>query len=136
MLEIVLDGNRAEFAPGEVISGVVRWDPATSPSRLGIALAFRTEGRGTQDSASVAELDLDAQSAGGEAAFRFTAPRAPYTFDGTLISLRWFLLATSRKDNAEFPITLSPWVKIIRLQQVKSPDIHDLLARVKGQQQQ
>ena len=110
MLELALKGDRREYTPGEAIEGVVRWSDEKTPRGLTVSLVYRTEGRGTQDSATVAEESLAPNGGPGEVPFSVKAPEAPYTFDGSLISLRWYVVAASRQETVEATITVSPWL--------------------------
>lgn len=136
MLEITLNNNRREYAPGEHVEGTVRWGSGGVPDGLVVALLYRTEGKGTQDTSHVEEVDVSTASALGEHGFRFKVPEFPYTFDGTLISLRWFVEASTADETVEEPITVSPWVEILRLQAIKEPDPLELLKQAQQQHQQ
>lgn len=136
MLELALKGDRREYAPGEVIEGVVRWSDEKTPRGLTVSLTYRTEGRGTQDSATVTEEGLAPNGGPGEVAFQLRAPQAPYTFDGSLIALRWYVVASSRGETVEAAVTISPWVQTLRLKQITEPSPLERLKRQREQQQQ
>jgi len=137
MLEVRLPQNRHEFAPGEVISGEVAWNaPDGAPGTIELVLLYRTEGRGTQDIKYAAELSLKADAPSGTVDFRLALPEGPYTFDGTLISLRWLIEVSAGDEVHEEAITVSPWVETVKLQAYKEPDSVDILQQMQGQQQQ
>lgn len=138
MLEIMLAGNKKEYAPGETIEGTVRWSrTGEPPAGLVVALMYETEGKGTQDRVHVEELDMRAAAISGEEGFRFKAPASPYTFNGTLISLRWHIEASAdEEDTVTVPIVLSPWVETLRLKQLAEPGPLELLKAMKEQQEQ
>lgn len=136
MLELALKDDRREYTPGEAIEGVVRWSDEKTPRGLTVSLVYRTEGRGTQDSATVAEESLAPNGGPGEVSFRVKAPEAPYTFDGSLISLRWYVVAGARGETVEAAITVSPWVQPLRLKQITEPSPLELLKQQRAQQQQ
>lgn len=137
MLEIMLAGNKTEFAPGEHIEGTVRWGAqGEPPDGLVVALMYQAEGRGTRDTVHLDEVEVATLSLSGEHGFRFLAPESPYTFDGTLISLRWFIEASCSEETVTKPIVVSPWVETVRLKEVKDPDIHGVLAVLKAKADQ
>lgn len=136
MLEIALAGNKAEFAPGEHIEGRVVWSGTEAPEGLVVALMYQTEGRGTRDTNHVEEIDVQASTGAGEQSFRFAVPEGPYTFDGTLISLRWFIEASCEETTETKAIVVSPWVETVRLKEVKEPGVLEALAALKAEQEQ
>ena len=97
---------------------------------------YQTEGRGTQDTVHVEEIDVATSVLSGEHGFRFVTPASPYTFDGTLISLRWFVEASCSEETQTKPIVVSPWVETIRLKELKEPGVLEALAALKSQEQQ
>lgn len=86
---IGLKGNRKAFAPGEEISGAVRWEREASPTAAEVRLCWFTRGKGNEDAAVVETVVFEAPQAGDTREFAFVAPEAPYSFSGTLVSLMW-----------------------------------------------
>lgn len=137
MLEIVLAGNKTEYAPGEHIEGTVRWGANDEPpDGLVVGLLYQTEGRGTQDTVHVDEVEVATLALTGEHNFRFLVPESPYTFDGTLISLRWYVEVSCSDETELKPVVVSPWVETVRLKEVKEPGVLGALAALKAKADQ
>jgi hypothetical protein len=135
-----LDGAAA-FAPGQAIRGVVRWSIARPPERAVLRLCWTTRGRGDAEcgeggAVSIAELPRvvppqDASpyralpteerapvlGAHEVRAFRFTAPRHPVSFEGSLIAVEWrlALLLEPRLGAAEARLVIAPGRAPVRL---------------------
>src|SRR3954447_18636990 len=86
---IGLKGNRRTFAPGEEIAGAVRWERDAAPAAAEVRLCWFTRGQGDEDAAVVETIVFEEAQAGDTREFAFSAPEAPYSFSGTLISLIW-----------------------------------------------
>jgi hypothetical protein len=86
---IGLKGNRRAYAPGEEIAGAVRWERKDAPSSAEVRLCWFTRGKGNEDAAVVETVSLESPRSGDTREFSFSAPEAPYSFSGTLISLIW-----------------------------------------------
>lgn len=127
--------SKLEFAPGESLTGTLRWGSGNPPAGLRLVLGFHTEGKGTTDHVDVDEQSVSAPQRPGEFDFRFALPAAPYTFDGALISLRWHVNAVVGRDRVQAAFTFSPWVETVRLQAVKEAEIPtpEALARLSKQ---
>lgn len=119
MLKLELNGSVKEFAPLSRIEGVCGWSMDKPPKNAVLRLFWYTEGRGTQDVGIVEEMALSAGQLHYEQPFSFTLPAEPYTFSGTLISLRWAIELTvnSGKEVARLDFTLSPWSTELVLKQ-------------------
>jgi hypothetical protein len=110
MLRIALANDRTAFKPGEQIAGIVRWQCESAPERIEITLGWATSGKGTTDWETVATDSIPSPPAHGEHAFRFTAPREPYSFSGKLISLTWSVEAVAEPgdDANEVQVVIAP----------------------------
>lgn len=111
MLILETEGNSTAYTPGSSIRGKCGWRLPAAPREAAIRLFWYTEGRGTQDLGVVGEEILPVQAAVQEQAFNFTLPEGPYSFSGTLISLRWALeLVLDRgREVARVDLLVSPW---------------------------
>jgi len=120
-LRIELEDGRSRFAPGDRIRGIARWRLEEQPEELEIRLFWYTEGKGERDVLVVERVPLGARSREGSEAFAFTAPPAPFSFSGKLISLIWAveLVTLPDGDAGRREITLSRSGEEIR---VGSPD--------------
>ncbi len=88
-LRVDLDGERTVFRPGERIRGTASWRLDEPPEEFELRLFWFTEGKGDQDVGVVETQALGAAGTFGELEFDFTAPEAPLSFSGQLITLIW-----------------------------------------------
>ena len=90
-----IDLDRTVFEPGDVVQGTVRWNTGGSPAEsVLISLLWHTEGKGTEDSETVAQTQVDAPAARGEQRFALQLDTQPWSFSGTLISVQWIVEAS------------------------------------------
>lgn len=113
MLSIETNGNTTEFAPGQTIEGTAGWDRTSPPRDAVLRLFWYTEGRGTQDVGVAAEQAFGNMQPIHREPFRFEVPKAPYSFSGKLVSLRWALelLVDRGKEVERLNLLVTPWVK-------------------------
>lgn len=88
-LDIELAGDLSAFSPGQPIRGTARWRLDIAPEEIQVRLFWYTEGKGDQDVEIVDTVARSSPAAEGELEFSFTAPAAPLSFSGRLISLVW-----------------------------------------------
>jgi len=81
--------SKTEFAPGEMINGNVSWHSSEDVLMAEVRLFWQTRGKGTTDVAVAATETFANPRPTDERAFSFTAPPAPPSFSGQLISLVW-----------------------------------------------
>ena len=107
---IYIDLEQTHLQPGQQFSGKILWALQKAPKAVRLTLGWSTEGRGTNDHKTEAELNWTTEAISGEEAFEFTLPASPYSFDGQLISLNWALQLSVKKGKAEheLPIIVSP----------------------------
>jgi hypothetical protein len=98
----------------------VGWNLENPAKQAAIRLFWYTEGRGTQDVGIAEELELPAGRATCTGTFRFTLPDAPYSFQGSLITLKWAieLVLNKGRDVERLDLIVSPWVEQVRLNKV------------------
>ncbi len=118
-LSIVLNEDKAAFAPREMIRGTIRWSLDVGVRRLELSLFWYTAGKGTRDVGVIETMQFDEPGAVGWKDFSFTLPDGPYSFSGKLISLIWAL-----------ELTCSPGSEIARREIVVSPTGHEILLGV------
>ncbi len=109
-LRIATQQQRKNFRPGEEINGAAGWNLEAKPKSAEVRLFWYTEGKGTRDLEVVATEKLDAPGQNDERPFHFTAPEAPNSFSGKLISVIWAVeLVLEPGGQAErVQITISP----------------------------
>lgn len=93
-LQIVIEGGRTVFRPGESVRGRCEWvlDGSRSPSdALELHLLWFTRGKGDEDIEIVQSQRFASSGRSGHAEFDFALPETPYSFSGKLISLTWAL---------------------------------------------
>ena len=96
---ITLDRDPAQYAPGEAVTGVLRYT-ASKPSKVksvSIAAAWETTGKGnTDDDEEVGRVELQGEAelvGSGEYAFEVLLPHVPVTYHGTLVKIGWEMRA-------------------------------------------
>lgn len=87
--EIILPLNIFEFAPGDVISGTVRWSVGRKPESGVVTLFWYVEQRDGPHIYPVKRLPIPHPAEQGEYGFSFTAPPGPCSYAGTLFSIEW-----------------------------------------------
>lgn len=107
-LNIEIDDLQTAFLPGRPIRGCVRWHADRYPKQAALRLLWFTVGKGTEDVGVAEEVEFHNPDTIGSETFEFTAPHAPWSFSGKLISLIWTLELTVGKECVRRNITLSP----------------------------
>ncbi len=118
-LSIILEQDKAAFAPRETIRGTVRWNLKAGIRRLELLLFWYTAGKGTRDVGVIETTQFDEPGAVGWKDFSFTLPDSPYSFSGKLISLIWAL-----------ELTCSPGSDTVRREIIISPTGQEILLGV------
>jgi hypothetical protein len=110
----------AEYEPGEEIAGAAQWLLDEAPSSVEVRLLWRTSGRGDSDLAVVGTVGFDSPLQDDTRSFTFTAPEAPYSFDGALITLGWALelVALPGKECAHVELVIAPGGRMVVLREV------------------
>lgn len=98
-LKLGLRDNRTQFRPGDEITGAAGWKLDQPPDAVEVRLFWRTEGKGTSDTQVVHTARFDKPSPEDARPFAFTAPNAPYSFSGKLVSLVWALEMVIKPGN-------------------------------------
>lgn len=108
--KLYIDLSKIRYAPGETISGNILWALEEPPPELRLTLGWWTEGRGTKDFKIEDSREWESVAAAGEEAFTLHLRASPYSFSGTLITLKWAieLNAPSQKATAVEAIVVAP----------------------------
>ena len=99
-IDVLFEPGPSEYgvrrvSPGDVLRGTVRITPDTDTrcNHLWLRLVWRTEGRGDEDSARAAELDVFQgqlrTGTAGEFPFEFLLPREPWSYAGHYVTIVW-----------------------------------------------
>jgi hypothetical protein len=117
VIELQVDAERRDVAPGDTVSGRVQWSGRDAPEALEVRLLWYTEGRGDRDVGVARRLRVEALAAIGSHAFRFEAPSGPWSCSGRLVSVRWALEAVAQPggETARCELTLAPGGREIAL---------------------
>jgi len=123
-LTLELTDGRTEFLPGETIEGTARWRLDEPAEGLEIRLFWYTEGKGDRDVGGNEAVVIDSAGTEGRHEFSFSAPAAPHSFSGSLISLIWAveLVVLPSGDAARQELVVSPSSREIRLSPVDEED--------------
>lgn len=98
MISLNLTEGKTAFAPGENLTGIVRWSGEQCPAWLELRLFWYTEGKGTQDLGVATTERFSELAVSGERSFRLPAPAHPPSCSGQLVSIRWALELVSADD--------------------------------------
>ena len=109
-LKILLTNDRAQFRPGETLTGVAGWRLTAAPRSVELRLFWYTRGKGTEDLGLVHRLTFQEPQAEEGRRFEFMLPDQPYSFSGQLISLVWALelIVEPGQQTVRTEFTLSP----------------------------
>ncbi len=123
MIRLGLRENITTFQSGDSIAGAALWEFTQKKKCIEVRLVWFTRGKGTEDGATVATQAFDATQLADTGTFSFTAPEAPYSFDGTLIALVWAveLVAEPGNEFERIEIIIAPGEKEIALPKITQP---------------
>ncbi|MGY8688574.1 MAG: hypothetical protein ACKVHP_12685 [Verrucomicrobiales bacterium] len=110
--QILTHVEQTVFGPGETVGGEVRWSLDQVPKSAKLQLFYYIEGKGTRDVELHAKEKFATPLAQNARPFPFQLPKAPWSFSGKLVSVRWAL---------ELIIDASPKDDVVRLDLVVSP---------------
>lgn len=104
------EGDAPGYAPGTTLTGTVHWQDDGTDHTLMVSLLWYTEGRGTEDVSIIHQVKVDAAAPSGQAPFTLDLPGFPWSFSGTLISLKWAVEASLEPGGAidRTAVTIAP----------------------------
>jgi hypothetical protein len=116
-LKIAVRKQPAEYEPGEEIAGGVQWQLKKPPQSVQVRLLWHTSGRGYQDVGVAATVQFDDPQQDDTRSFKFTAPEAPYSYRGPLITLGWAveLVALPHNESAREELVIAPEGKTVEM---------------------
>jgi hypothetical protein len=122
VLEIRVDGGVGAFAPGDGLSGTLRWVGDAAPEAVELRLLWYTEGRGDRDVGVARTLRIETPTAVGSSSFDFEAPAGPYSCSGRLVSIRWVLEAVTQpgREATRAELVLAPGGREVELRRPHS----------------
>jgi len=113
-LELNFNDQSSDIRPGGVLKGEVSWrvEKLAKLSRkeraVEVALGWETSGKGTQDAEQVVVQKIRVEGkVSGVADFELNLPREPWSFEGRLISLKWYVQASLENVVALEDVVLS-----------------------------
>lgn len=110
-LNIELKEKKVAYWPGEAIEGEVCFDHDPAPPALVVRLSWRTDAQGSQsEPVSAVEQRIENPAAGhAHHPFSLKAPDAPWSFAGSLFSIRWFVRVEDGEGHSgEAEVVISP----------------------------
>ena len=121
VLELQTAEGDTWFTPGSTVSCTASWHLESDTERLELRLFWYTEGKGTQDVMVVARRIVENPESSGHRSFEFRLPVGPYSFSGTLITLRWALelVALPGGETARLDLVMSPTPVEISIQALR-----------------
>lgn len=100
---------QAGLRPGGTLEGEATWTLSEPAPSLRLKLAWTTEGQGADPEPVVVETQtIEQPETEGRRPYSFKLPDAPWSFEGTLFSLRWYVEleeSPSRYDRGEFVVS-------------------------------
>ena len=100
VLELTLARGHA-YLPGEQLEGVASWRAERPLAAIELRLFWFTSGKGTEDLEIVERVTFEAPQAVERRPFKLRLPDEPYSFSGSLVSLRWALELVALPDDHE-----------------------------------
>ena len=88
-LSVKLEDGRTEYAPGELIQGTAEWMLSEDGGDAEVHLLWHTEGKGSEDAEVIESVTARSSGRSGRCDFRWTLPKSPYSYSGTLLSIVW-----------------------------------------------
>jgi hypothetical protein len=134
-VELLIEGNRDTFEPGQAVRGEARWSADSPPTSASVSLVYYTEGKGDQDVGIARTITFDPPPMRGDESFEIDLPLGPLSFDGRLISLKWALeLNVEPGGVARKELAILPGGQAIKLEEVEADNpISGLLRRFRAQ---
>ena len=122
-MALELDQGRAVFEPGASVRGVATWSVPMVPHGMELRLIWATLGPGGRDFTIAATIPLARPLAKERRPFVLKLPTAPYSFQGSLISLAWTLelVALPGEEKVRVDLTMAPDRQVIDLRSETVP---------------
>jgi hypothetical protein len=126
-LSLELEQGRALFEPGARVSGVAAWSAPAARAGMELRLIRVTRGPGGRDLTIAETIPFAEPLAAERRPFIFTLPTAPYSFQGSLISLAWTLelVALPGEERAVLELIIAPGRQAIDLRPEDAPGPED-----------
>jgi len=123
-VKIAVRKQPAQFQPGEEIAGAAQWQLDRQPDSVEVRLLWHTSGKGVADISVVETVPFDSPTPDDTRPFSITAPDAPYSFNGRLISLAWVLelVALPSGENMRIDLVIAPGGQAVDLRKEDTPD--------------
>jgi hypothetical protein len=81
------------FAPGETLTGEIKWEFDRDEPGIEIILRWQTRGKGTTDKKILPMHRIERAGRSGQQNFSLPLPLGPCSFSGRLITLSWTIEA-------------------------------------------
>jgi hypothetical protein len=90
-LKIETEGGYLNYYYGSPLVGKTSWHLDEHPRSAELRLFWYTEGRGNTDTETVDIKTFENPQMTDERSFQFQFPKTPFSYSGSLISIRWAL---------------------------------------------
>ena len=123
------DQGRAAYSPGETVTGSASWQLDAVPKRVELRLIWYTEGQAEQEVRLVGALPFEGALQGENRPFRIDLPAGPYSFRGSLFSIRWGLelVAEHPDESTRLDLVVAPSGQTVTAEAIpETPQVIDL----------
>ena len=107
------------WAPDDRMEVDVEWSSVDPVDEVEIRLLWKTSGRGDEDEGVVEKERIDSPGSSSSRRVEFRLPRGPWSFDGELVTINWFVDAvlwpSGEQTQTEFALspTGAPLVPLV-----------------------
>jgi len=109
-LKVVLAQALPAYHPGEALEGTAEWELSMPTKQLELRLCWTTDApAGSEEPVVLKTETIEAPSPEGRRRFRWELPEGPWSFEGKLFSVKWFLeLVDEADERGRTEFVLSP----------------------------
>jgi hypothetical protein len=120
---------KPSLRPGDTLSGEATWTLSETTPAIRLKLVWTTEGKGVDAPPVIVEEQvIDQPATEGKQPFAFKLPDGPWTFEGNLFSVQWYVeLGDSEYRYERGKFVLSPTGAPVRVRK-DSPEDSEALA--------
>lgn len=88
---------RDQYFSGETLRGTVAWKLPSVPEKIHFSLEWLTDAEYEPEYCPLVEIEFPAGAKSGQQSFELELPLGPFSYEGKLFSIKWYLKAVSKK---------------------------------------